>query len=179
MFFLFGTTERQLERGVVADRCPECRAFRWLTVTEHRSVWHAYFIPLGRGRRVAPSVQCRRCGTRFQVDDADYAEILPATARDELSLDAALARTRPDIAERLAAIDALAKLPTDPAYRLADDETGRAHLKGAVATLRELEAAGVDSGEWVTRFSRWPRLEPSERDILLAELRGFARASQI
>ena len=58
-------------------------------------------------------------------------------------------------------------------------ETGRTHLKGAVATLRELEAAGVDSSDWVTRFSRWPRLEPSERDILLAELRGFARASQI
>jgi len=172
VFFVFGTTDRQRERGFVVDRCARCRALRWLRVVDRYSVWHVYFVPIGRGELEGSTARCTQCDDTMTFEEQRYAEVLPAC--DE-QLEAALARTTPELARRLERLERLERLDAEPPYRGVAD-TDRGLLARAVERLRGLELSGVDASAWLTRVERWPRLSPGERELLAAELGGYAQA---
>jgi GNAT superfamily N-acetyltransferase len=173
VFFIFGTTNRERERGFVVDRCAQCQSLRWFKVVDRYTVWHVYFVPIGRGELESTTVRCTQCDGRVGFDERRYTEILPT--RSEEPLEAALARTTPELARRLERLARLEQLGVEPAYRGTGD-AGQDLLARAVERLRRLELGGVDASTWLARLERWPRLSPGERELLAAELGGYAQA---
>ena len=174
MFFVFGTKDEQRERGFVVDRCPQCRALRWMRVIDRYSFWHLYFVPIGRGNLQDSSTECTDCSFGSALKSGRYAEVLPA--RLEVALEEALARTTPELAEQLDRLARLEQIGGAPPYRGVGDAGPDDLLRAAVRRLRGLELSGVDTGPWLLRVERWPRLSPSERELLAAELSGYAQA---
>jgi hypothetical protein len=177
MFFFFvGTTEKEALRGVVVDYCPVCRKLSPLSVLDHRRTLHLYFIPLGKGRYQGSTRRCVECGQYFDFDPQRYSEVLPAEEAEQLDVEQGLRRTTPWLAERFEAIDAIEHIARGPAYRGAADEPRERRLEEAADGLRELELRGVDSTRFCRRFAQWERFGESERQSLLAELRGYLAA---
>ena len=173
---LFGTTEREAIRGVVADYCSVCRRIERFAVIDHRRTLHLYFVPLGKGRYQGTTRRCVECGHYFEFDPDRYAEVLPHREADTLELEQLLRRTTPDVAERFEAIDAIERVAHKSAYRGGSDEPSEGRLQEAAAELRQLEIQGIDSSRFCRRFAQWERLGESERQNLLAELRGYVAA---
>lgn len=176
MFFFFGTTDREALRGVVVDFCPVCRKVRPFAVLDHRRTMHLYFIPLGKGRYHGSTRRCVECGHYFEFDPERYAEVLSHPEAERLGLEQALRRTTPALAERFEAIDAVERVAQGSAYRGGVDEPKEGRLREAASMLRQLELRGIDSSRFCRRFARWERLGESERESLLAELRGYTAA---
>lgn len=176
MFFLFGTTDRERTRGEVADRCPHCRRLSFFVVSDHYRVWHAYFIPLGRGKFQGTTRSCTSCGARIEIDPGRYAELLEPGSAGTVSLDEAIRRTNPGLARTLDAVWELERLAEQHPYRGPDDERGADRLRTAARWLRELVERDVDVSAFTERFARWRQLSPEERGELFAELKGYARA---
>jgi hypothetical protein len=174
MLFVFGTKDDARQRGFVVDRCAECRALRWLKVIDRYTVWHLYFVPIGRGSLEASVCECTRCGTTLTLDAERYSEVLPNKV--DRPLDEVVAETTPELARQLARLARLEQIRNEPAYRSIGDAGPDDLLSTAVQRLRALELGGVDSGPWLARLERWPRLSPNERELLAAELGGYARA---
>ena len=80
------------------------------------------------------------------------------------------------LAAQLARLDRLDRLGNEAPYRGMGEAFPDQLLSAAVRRLRGLELSGIDSGPWLTRVERWPRLSPKEREILAAELSGYAQA---
>jgi len=176
MFFVFGTTDRAAPRGLVVDSCPACLDLSWFQLVDHRRVWHAYFIPLGRGQHLYTSLCCTRCRSDFPLGQKSFNVALPESARAELSLEEGLSRTNPALARRFADVDALLG-EARAVYRDPIDEASRTALADAVQRLKSLERRGIDTARWVERLRNWARLSASRRELLLAELRGFHDAA--
>jgi hypothetical protein len=176
MVFVFGTMDREQTRGYMVDRCPSCLDLEWFELVDHRQVWHAYFLPLGRGKLVYASRRCEACRSEFPLERDVSVCALSRTERADLDLDAGLSRTNPELAARFAAIDSLRGAEHD-AYRDPHDETAQKLLEEAVGRLRELERRGVDTARYLPRFEQWGRLAASERELLAAELKGFHAAT--
>ena len=174
MLFVFGTKDQPRQRGFVVDRCAECRALRWLKVIDRFSVWHVYFVPIGRGTLEASTAECTGCGTAIALDPERYSEVLPEKV--DGPLDELVEKTTPDLARQLGRLARLEQIRSEPAYRSVGDAGPDDLLSAAVKRLRALELGGVDSGPWLARLERWPRLSPNERELLAAELSGYARA---
>lgn len=176
MVFVFGTTERPRPRGLVVDRCPNCLDLEWFELIDHHRTFHAYFIPLGRGRYLYTSRRCTECGAAFPLEREDYVTTIAEQDRGVLDLREGLRRTNPTLSKRFDAIDELEKAAGEP-YRAPDDESGREKLARALEQLRQLERRGVDAGRWIGRLANWSRLSAAERDLLCAELKGFYEAT--
>ena len=174
MLFVFGTKEDARERGFVVDRCAECRALRWLKVIDRFTVWHLYFVPIGRGTLEASFSECTRCGTAAPLDADRYSEVLPNKV--DGPLDELVAQTTPELARQLGRLARLEQIRNEPAYRSIGDAGPDDMLSAAVKRLRALELGGIDTSPWLARLERWPRLSPNERELLAAELSGYARA---
>ena len=174
MLFVFGTKDDPRQRGFVVDRCSQCRALRWLRVIDRYSVWHIYFVPIGRGNLESSAAECTECGAITELKPERYAEILPKQA--DGSLEELVTRTTPELAKQLGRLARLEQIKNEPAYRSAGDAAADQLLPLAVRRLRALELSGVDSDPWLTRLERWPRLAPNERELLAAELSGYAQA---
>lgn len=175
MVFVFGTTERAKQRGVVVDRCPNCLDLKWFELLDHRQSWHLYFIPLGKGRFLYSTQRCFTCGSDFALQHDDYVTTLPAIAMEDLDVEEGLRRTQPDLAKRFDEIEELAT-SAKRAYRDANDAndaSGEDLLAKAAEHLRVLERRGVDSEKFLVRFRGFIRLSASERELLLAELKGY------
>ncbi len=178
MFFFFGTTDREALRGVVVDYCPVCRQVRRFSVIDLRRTMHLYFIPLGKGTYQGSVRRCVECGQYFEFDAGRYSEVLAHPEAEALDLEQGLRRTTPRLAERFEAIDAIERMAGRSAYRGGIDEPAEGRLHDAAVQLRQLEMLGVDSSRFSRRFARWERLGESERESLLAELRGYAAAME-
>jgi hypothetical protein len=174
MLFVFGTKDDPRQRGFVVDRCSQCRALRWLRVIDRYSVWHVYFVPIGRGNLESSVAECTECGAISELKPDRYAEILPKQAQG--SLEELVTRTTPELAKQLGRLARLEQIKNEPAYRSMGDAGADDLLAQAVRRLRALELSGVDSDSWLTRLERWPRLAPNERELLAAELSGYAQA---
>ena len=174
MVFVFGTTERSRSRGFVVDRCPSCLDLRWFEVLDHHRAWHAYFVPLGRGRYLFTSQRCDECGAAFPLEGAKFVTTLDEREAGELDLSTGLRRTNPELARRFDEIDALAPSGVTPYRATEADDT---LLAPSLERLRELERRGVDTSRFVQRLRDWSRLAPGERERLCAELEGFHAAT--
>ena len=174
MLFVFGTKDQQRERGFVVDRCSQCRALRWLKVIDRFSVWHVYFVPIGRGDLEGSTLECTDCGATSELKTDRYTDVLPTKL--EGALEELVPQTTPELAKQLARLARLEQIGGEPAYRSIGDAGHDELLSAAVRRLRGLELSGVDSGPWLARVERWPRLSPSERELLAAELSGYAQA---
>jgi len=176
MVFVFGTTERARPRGWVVDRCPSCLDLSWFELVDHHQAFHAYFVPLGRGRYMFTSQRCGRCNSQFPIERDDFVTTLDDRDRRELGVMEGLRKTNPPLARRFDEIDELERDNRSP-YRDSNDESGHALLDRALEQLRELERRGVDSSRYLGRFRNWSRLSSGERELLCAELRGFHDAT--
>lgn len=174
MVFVFGTTERARSRGFVVDRCPSCLDLRWFELLDHHRTWHAYFVPLGRGRYLFTSQRCDECGAAFPLERDKFVTTLEEDDARTLDVSTGLRRTNPELARRFDEIDALAPSRAAP-YRAT--ETEAALLDPALERLRALERRGVDTSRFLFRFRDWSRLSPGERELLCAELKGFHDAT--
>lgn len=176
MVFVFGTLERERRRGVVVDRCPNCLDLQWFSLIDHHRAFHAYFVPLGRGKYLYTTERCDTCGTEFPLERERIAEPLPDGAKQELDLDEALLRTNPTLARRFADIAALLDEVRAP-YRDPNDDSGRERLERAVEQLNQLERRGVDVERWLERFHGFGTLSAAEQELLCAGLEGFHEAA--
>lgn len=179
MFFVAGTRADEQRVGEVVDSCPSCRTLAFASIVEHRSRWHVYFIPLGKGSVVGVEQRCSSCGASFAHDPSRFAEMLPPGSAGELSLEAALRRTRPELAVLLERARGVAQRAETPPYRNADDERDAERLRDAAAQLEQLVRSGdaIGAQALLARFEGWSTLPRSARDELLGELRGYARAA--
>lgn len=176
MVFVFGTTERGRPRGLVVDRCLNCLDLRWFSLVDHHRAFHAYFVPLGRGKYLYTSRRCEECGADFPLERDDFIATLPQSAKRELDLEEGLRRTNPPLARRFAEIDDLLDEAKAP-YRDPNDESGSDRLTQSVRWMKELERRGVDVARWLTRFHGFARLSATEQELLCAELKGFHEAT--
>ena len=174
MLFVFGTKEDPRQRGFVVDRCAQCRDLRWLKVIDRFSVWHIYFVPIGRGTLETSTSECTECGSAAPLDLGRYSDVLPKQI--EGPLEELVAQTTPELARQLGRLARLEQIRSEPAYRSVGDAGLDDLLVTAVRRLRALELGGVDSTAWLARLERWPRLSPTERELLAAELSGYAQA---
>src|SRR5512140_2459393 len=109
MVFVFGTTERARSRGWVVDRCPSCLDLRWFELLDHHRTWHAYFVPLGRGRYLFTSQRCGECGTEFPLIEDRFTAALGQEQAESLDVMDGVTRTNRELAARFAEIDRLAR----------------------------------------------------------------------
>lgn len=172
MFFVFGTTDRERERGFVVDRCPACLDLEWFELLDHHRAWHLYFVPLGRGRFLYTSQRCSHCGADFPIEHDDFVSVVSDRDRRALDVMQGLRRTNPPLAKRFDEIESL-KRDAGPPYRDSNDESGGALLGESLERLIVLERRGVDSARFLPRFREWSRLSAGERELLATELKGF------
>jgi hypothetical protein len=86
MIIIWGTRSRQECLGAVGDWCPACASVRPFTVKNLFRVSHIYFIPLGRGNRVATFRQCWQCGSQFYCSEAEYDQLVPEEDAERLAM---------------------------------------------------------------------------------------------
>lgn len=179
MFFLFGTQEREELRGEVVDRCPQCQRLGFQSLVDHYRVWHAYFVPVGRGKYRLTTGDCHQCGARVELDPNAFASILPKGASKRTSLEEGARLTNPAVSTVMAAVTDIERLATQTPYRGSDDERRESALRDAARWLRELVERGEDVSAYSNRFLEWRQLGAEARSELVAELRGYARAKGV
>lgn len=62
MLIFWGTKVRRRGKGGASHFCPVCRTVCTFRVVEVMAVSHLYWIPLGRGKRIAEELACGGCG---------------------------------------------------------------------------------------------------------------------
>ncbi len=174
MVFVFGTTERAKQRGVIVDRCPSCLDLHWFLLLDHRRMWHLYFIPLGRGRFVYASQRCTACDSDIPFDESKFVTSLPESAMNELTIDEGLRRTQPELARRFDAIDEI-ETAGRRAYRDTNDDSGQRLLQASAERLRTLERRGVDTERFLDRFRRIAAPLACRARVALCRASGLSR----
>lgn len=97
MFIIWGTKIKRARLGWVADFCPICHDARPFRLVKVSSVGHVYYISFGAGQLLGYERTCADCGITLNADAHRYASLAPRSDQD---LDALMAATNPEFAER-------------------------------------------------------------------------------
>lgn len=186
MLIVWGTKVNREPRGTVADHCSVCATVSRFDVTDIYEVSHLYFIPLGRGTRVACTQICLRCSTEFSCEPDSYDAYLAPASADAMSLGDIIRITNSRLAEARAArreLEAIARDSTPasepstqittPDTVLPEATTSDDDLREALDRLRPFEGQGTDVTELMKKLRAWRTLDDATRAGLLKEADAY------
>jgi hypothetical protein len=192
MLIIWGTKVNQDPRGAVADKCSVCADVQLFDVTDHYEVSHIYFIPLGRGTRVATTRACIRCGTEFHCEPDSYDDYLTPQESDDLSIEEIVERTNTALGEARARRQQLedmayeskpikdstqVALPGTPIREAAPSALDQ-ELRKVLARLEMYEDRGPDVAEMLKKLGRWRKLDDDGRAKLLEQAEAYVEKQE-
>jgi hypothetical protein len=102
MIVIWGTKDREENRGLVADFCQSCQKPRAFAIVAHFVVNHIYYISLGKGTLNAMLIRCQSCGAQYRYDEGRYAATLDPAFAGGRPFSELLEKTNPGLSRQLA-----------------------------------------------------------------------------
>lgn len=160
---LFGTVNETKDLGVVAEHCPHCNA---LTSCLLRMVTHGHYIlfakiadPLRQS-----SCLCTECLKPFPGQAHwSYAAVVPLRDARKTDLNDILAKTNPNLADRIRLKEAIGELGGDKRFAVAYEN---------VEGLRP----GSLHADKLEKLLEWPQLSELQRNELEGQIGSLSRA---
>jgi hypothetical protein len=162
MVALWGSATESEDLGVVAEQCPYCERMMPCIV---RAVWEVDYVVFARIHAVnkETTCQCPGCGGSFPGKVWCYREVVPVQEAVSLPVADLLARTNPNLAERIELKQQVSALGGDARF---------------AAALEQLDGlrAGNMHAELLKMLLDWARLEEEQRVGLIQRVGECARA---
>jgi hypothetical protein len=204
MFIIWGKKAKDQPAGMVADRCPTCGTVTAFKITNHYSVSHVYYIPLGSGQLINSSMTCASCGTKLLANPSQYATTIGINSPSQIPLEELLQRTNPRLAQataQRAQLEAIAGgtlapgaappplpwdrgrppefSPTEAVNTSANEAQARAaaQMKLAMTKLDDCHD-GETKAVLMTRLGQWPSLDAAQQSEVLSAVEELRQTNE-
>lgn len=187
MFIIWGKKTLNKDGGVVADWCNICQIATFFRLTDHYSVGHIYYIPLGGGTYTTSERLCMTCTARVGCDRNAYTRTLSNQEATGMTLDDMIQTTNPSLAENIKKQrDFHQQIATriTTAQQSAPSESGApvvsvadTQMVAALNQLNKLDSRGQETSDFINQLRSWDHLTPSEREVLLYEINDHVKTT--